>query len=44
LEAVNTAAQPEKIIPTQSLWHYGLKDSQATRVFPANSVTVLRFE
>jgi hypothetical protein len=44
LEAVNTAAQPEKIIPTQSLWHYGLKDSQATRVVPANSVTVLRFE
>jgi hypothetical protein len=44
LEAVNTAAEPEKIVPRQSLWQHGLKDGRATRVFPANSITVLRFD
>jgi hypothetical protein len=44
LEAVNTAAEQDKIVPKQSLWPHGLKDGQATRVFPANSITVLRFE
>jgi hypothetical protein len=43
-EAVNTAAEPNKIVPKQSQWHYEIKDGQTTRVFPPYSFTVLRFE
>jgi hypothetical protein len=43
-EAVNTAAESEKIVPKQSQWQHGIKDGKTTRVFPAYSFTVLRFE
>jgi hypothetical protein len=43
-EAVNTAAEPNKIVPKQSQWQHAIKDGQATRVFPPYSFTVLRFE
>jgi hypothetical protein len=44
LEAVNTAAEPNKIVPKESQWQYRLKAERTTRVFPAYSITVLRFE
>ena len=43
-EAVNTAAQSDKIIPKQSQWQHGIKLGKTTRVFPPCSFTVLRFE
>jgi hypothetical protein len=43
-EAVNTAAQPDKIIPQQSPWQHGIINGKTTRVFHPYSVTVLRFE
>jgi hypothetical protein len=43
-EAVNTAAEPDKIVPKRSQWQHGIKDGQTTRAFPAYSFTVLRFE
>ncbi len=43
LEAVNTAAEQDKIVPKQSHWPRD-QARQATRVFPPRSFTVLRFE
>jgi hypothetical protein len=43
-EAVNTAANPAAIVPQESDWRHNLQDGQTRRVFPARSVTVLRFE
>ncbi len=44
LEAANTAAEPNKIVPQPSKWQHRIKDGQSTRVFPPYSFTVLRFE
>jgi alpha-L-arabinofuranosidase len=43
-EAVNTAAEPDKVVPKQSSWQHGLKDGKTSRVFPPYSFTLLRFE
>jgi hypothetical protein len=44
LEAVNTAANSDKIIPKQSQWQHGMELGMTTRVFPPCSFTILRFE
>jgi hypothetical protein len=43
-DAVNTAAEPYKIVPKESQWRHEIKDGTTTRVFPPHSFTVLRFE
>ncbi len=43
-EEVNTAANPDHIVPKQSQWRHGIKLGMTTRVFPPRSFTVLRFE
>jgi hypothetical protein len=43
-EAVNTAANPAKIVPKQSQWEHGINMGKSTRMFPPYSFTVLRFE
>ncbi len=44
LQAVNTADKPDAVIPRRSQWRHGLDDGRATCLFPAYSVTFLRFE
>jgi alpha-L-arabinofuranosidase len=44
LEAANTAGKPDAIVPRRAQWQHGLIDGRATHVFPAYSVTLLRFE
>lgn len=44
LDARNTAAEPEAIIPRRRGWNHDLSDGQTTYAFPPYSVTVLRFE
>jgi hypothetical protein len=43
-DAVNTAAETEKIVPRESQWRHGINDGKTTRVLPPYSFTVLRFE
>ena len=43
LEAANTANKPDTITPRKAQWRQGPKDSPANYVFPAHSVTLLRF-
>jgi alpha-L-arabinofuranosidase len=44
LDAVNTAAQPQAIVPQQKPWNHGVRDGDMTYTFPAHSVQVLSFE
>ncbi len=44
LDARNTATEPERVKPSVTGWHHGLKAGQATYEFPARSFTVMRFE
>jgi hypothetical protein len=44
LDEVNTAAKPDNIVPKQTQWQHGIANGHTTRVFPAYSFTVLRFE
>jgi alpha-L-arabinofuranosidase len=44
LEAVNTAADPERIKPRSFDWRHALRDGAATYRFPPYSFTVIRFE
>jgi len=44
LDAVNTAAHPEGLVPRQGEWRHSLKDGQARYTFPPRSVTVLRWQ
>jgi alpha-L-arabinofuranosidase len=43
-EATNTAGQPDRIKPTESLWRHSFKDCAGTFTFPPNSFAVLRFK
>lgn len=42
LEAVNTAAQPQRVLPQRSHWRHGLDAGSAEYTFPAHSFTLLR--
>ncbi len=44
LEAVNTAAQPDRIKPARSNWTHHLTDGTAEYSFPPRSITMLRLE
>jgi hypothetical protein len=44
LNAVNTAGQPELIVPQQSEWQHEIKEGVAIHTFPPRSLTVLRLE
>ena len=45
-DAVNTASQPEQVLPRNSVWTHSLKDGQgrAQYTFPAHSFTVMVLE
>jgi alpha-L-arabinofuranosidase len=42
LDAVNTAADPHRVTPTQRAWSAEFHDSTASYTFPARSFTILR--
>ena len=42
--AANTAGRPDAVRPTESDWNYQLKAGRTTRLFPAQSFTIFRFE
>jgi hypothetical protein len=44
MEAVNTAADPERIKPRSFDWRHALREGGATYSFPPYSFTVIRFE
>jgi alpha-L-arabinofuranosidase len=44
LDAVNTAANPERIKPRSFDWRHAVRDGGTTYTFPPNSLTVIRFE
>jgi hypothetical protein len=44
LEARNTAARPDAIVPQRRDWQHGIKDGVTSYTFPPYSVNVLRFE
>jgi hypothetical protein len=44
LNARNTAAQPDAIVPRFRRWEHKLRDGNTTYTFPPNSFTVLRLE
>jgi hypothetical protein len=44
LEAKNTVAQPNAIVPQSRKWQHALKDGDTRYTFPPYSVTVLRLE
>jgi hypothetical protein len=44
LDAVNTAADPRKVVPTEREWRHDLKDGATNYTFPPRSFTILRFE
>jgi alpha-L-arabinofuranosidase len=44
LEAVNTAEQPNAVVPKRSSWPHGHAQGGVRRVFPPHSFTVIRFE
>jgi hypothetical protein len=41
---INTPEHPERVKPSESDWHLEFREGAATRTFPPNSFTVLRFE
>ncbi len=41
--ARNTATKPDAIVPTQADWRHELKAGKTTYIFPARSITVIRF-
>jgi hypothetical protein len=43
LDAVNTAATPNAIVPRQCEWEHGLKDGRTSYTFPARSFTIIRW-
>jgi alpha-L-arabinofuranosidase len=43
-EAVNTAAEPRRVVPRAREWRHGLSDGATRYTFPAHSFTVLRLE
>ena len=43
-DAVNTAGQPEALVPKQSEWQHEIKEGVTGRAFPPHSFTVMRFE
>ena len=44
LDAMNTAVNPDTIIPKQTQWQHAIENSQTVRIFPPYSFTVLRFQ
>jgi alpha-L-arabinofuranosidase len=42
LDAVNTAADPRRVIPTQREWRHGLKEGLTEYTFAAHSFTIIR--
>lgn len=44
LDAVNTAAQPDRVRPRKREWRHKLAGRETSYTFPARSFTVLRFE
>ena len=44
LDAVNTARNPDAVIPRQSAWNHELKDGKTSYIFSPHSFTVIRFD
>ncbi len=44
LDAVNTAAQPDAVIPRQTQWQHAIKDGTTTYTFSSHSVLAMSFE
>jgi hypothetical protein len=44
LDAVNTAARPDAILPQTRLWRHAIENGKTGYAFPPRSVTLLRFE
>ena len=43
LDAVNSAENPNAIVPRQSQWKCEMKEGKTSRVFPAHSFTIIRW-
>jgi alpha-L-arabinofuranosidase len=43
-DAVNTAGQPEAIVPKHGAWQHGIKEGVTDHTFPPHSFTVMRLE
>ncbi|HEX4000087.1 MAG TPA: alpha-L-arabinofuranosidase C-terminal domain-containing protein [Pirellulales bacterium] len=44
MDAVNTAEKPSAIVPRHSLWKHEANVGGASRMFPAHSISAIRFE
>ena len=44
LDAVNTAGQPDTVMPKHTRWQHDLKDGRTNYTFPPHSVLVMSFE
>jgi alpha-N-arabinofuranosidase len=44
LDAVNSAARPDAIIPKRSEWKHELRDGQAKRTIAPRSFTIIRWQ
>ena len=43
LDAVNSADNPDAIVPRQSQWKCEMKEGKTSRIFPAHSFTIIRW-
>ena len=43
LDAKNSAAAPQAVVPQERRWAHGLKDGMATYTFPPRSVTIIQW-
>ncbi len=43
LDAVNTAAQPDAVIPHQTRWQHAVRDGTTNYTFPPRSVLTMSF-
>jgi hypothetical protein len=43
-DAVNTADQPEAMVPRRSEWQHEINEGVTSRAFPPHSFTIMRFE
>jgi len=44
LDAVNTAIEPEAVVPQQREWRHAFMDGHTRYIFPPHSITVLCFQ